>query len=281
LITRDRVLNLTPNPRATNLSGLENLVPQLIMAPDTTPETKAMIIALKKLGFSNRAVAEKLGTVSHATVGRVMDRYSSGLPLDQKAPRSGRPHKLTLQDVRYAALALARFKPHNAATLQRTCFPHISTPTLCRYLCQLGLRSYRRRKVPLLKYKQRKSRFGWVRTRLLWPQALWDDIVFSDEVRMELFGPDGSQYYWRYPNESPYDPRYTKKLVSHGGGSIFLWGCIMREGVGRLHCIDGIMNAANMSESFARHSLAPWQTTNSHHLTLPFNTTEIQSIRHG
>ncbi|KAG8723001.1 hypothetical protein FRC09_005136 [Ceratobasidium sp. 395] len=222
------------------------------MAPQTTPDIKAVILILKKLGLSNRDISDKLGeinfSVSQTTVGRVANKYSDGRPLDEKAPRSHPPSKLTPKDAKYAALLLARGKAANATALQRAYFPHVSARTLRRYLKKLGMRCYRRRKVPLLKLSHRRARRAWARARLLWPQAAWDDIIFSDETRIELFGPDGSKYYWRYPGQSPYDPRFTKKIVAHGGGGMFVWGCITREGVGRLYRIQGTLTAAKYTE---------------------------------
>ncbi|KAB5588014.1 Transposable element Tcb2 transposase [Ceratobasidium theobromae] len=189
-------------PSATYLSTFYTAY----MPPNTTSETKAQILILKKFGHSDRAIAQALGNVHYSTVNRIARAYANGRPTTEKAPRSGRPRILTPKDVRFAALALTRSKPATAAAIKRTFFPHSSIPTLRRYLRKLGLRSFRRRRVPLLKWKHRKARLGWSRNRLLWTQAQWDDIVFSDETRIELFGPDGANTYWRYPHQSPFDP---------------------------------------------------------------------------
>jgi hypothetical protein len=246
------------------------------MAKWTTPETKAKILALNKVGLTNREIALSLKPhvdVDPSTVGRIIKKYAETPELVTEKPHiPGRPPKLSLKDVRFAALALTRAKRQGPRNIQRSYFPHISTPTLRRYLRQIGLNSYRRRKVPLLKYKQRKARFAWARMRLLWPQALWDDTIFSDEARIGLFGSDGPQYFWKYSHESSYDPRFTQKTVSHEGGGIFVWGCIMREGVGRLHLIDGTLTAAKYVEilrtsffgTLSDNKLSPFDITFQH-----------------
>ncbi|KAB5587559.1 hypothetical protein CTheo_9002 [Ceratobasidium theobromae] len=215
----------------------------------TTSELKAQIVVLKKQGYSNRAVASTLGSVSQATVGRIWTKYGlTDRPFTERAPIPGRPHKLTFKEVRFAALALLRNKPATAATVKQLYFPHICASTLCRYLKRLGLRAYRRRRVPFLNQRHKKARRTWSHLWLFWLQSCWDDIVFSDEVRIELFGADSGQYYWRFPKQSPYDPRFTKKTISHGGGGIFVWGCITHEGVGRLYHIDGTLTAVKYIE---------------------------------
>jgi len=40
------------------------------------------------------------------------------------------------------------------------------------------------------------------------------------------------------------DPHFMKKTVKHEGGNVMVWGCITREGMGRLYCIEGIMNSS-------------------------------------
>ncbi|KAB5588253.1 Transposable element Tcb2 transposase [Ceratobasidium theobromae] len=181
------------------------------MAPNTSSDTKSKTILLKSMDYSDRAVAELLGNVHSSTISCIANRYANGRPVTEKTPRSGHPRTLTPSDVRFAALALTRLKPATAQAIKRAYFPHVSTPTIRRYLRLLGLRSYRRRRVPLLTRKHRKARFGWCQARLLWTQAQWDDIIFSDEARLKVFGSDGPEYYWKYPNQSPYDPRFTKK----------------------------------------------------------------------
>ncbi|QRV81041.1 Transposable element Tcb2 transposase [Ceratobasidium sp. AG-Ba] len=180
------------------------------MAPHTTAVTKAFIIALKKMGLSDREVARRVTTklqeVSHTTVANVMRNCKKGLPINQEAPRSGRPNKLTLQDAHYAVICIHRSRYPNAAHVQRTSFPQISARTLQQYLHRNGLRAYHSRKVPMLKDEAQLVRFRWARERLFWSQARWDDTIFSDESRIELFGPNGPPVHWRRPEESAYNP---------------------------------------------------------------------------
>ena len=65
-------------------------------------------------------------------------------------------------------------------------------------------------------------------------------MIFSDESKFMLFKSDGHQYAWFRPGQA-LDPRFTKKIVKHGGGNIMVWGCISSKGVGRLHWIEGII----------------------------------------
>jgi hypothetical protein len=49
-------------------------------------------------------------------------------------------------------------------------------------------------------------------------------ILWSDETKIELFGLNAMQHVWRKLG--------TIRMVKHGGGSIMLWGCFQRQGLG-------------------------------------------------
>jgi hypothetical protein len=59
--------------------------------------------------------------------------------------------------------------------------------------------------------------------------------------KFNVFGSDGWDWCWREPGHAN-DPTYVKKRVKHGNGSVMVWGCITRHGVGELHWMDGIMD---------------------------------------
>ena len=46
---------------------------------------------------------------------------------------------------------------------------------------------------------------------------------------------------WRTPDED-FDPKCTVPTVKHGGGSVMVWSCFTRRGVGKLYVLDRIMD---------------------------------------
>ena len=46
---------------------------------------------------------------------------------------------------------------------------------------------------------------------------------------------------WRTPREG-FDPKCTALTVKHAGGSVMVWGCFTRRGVGKLSVLDRIMD---------------------------------------
>lgn len=83
----------------------------------------------------------------------------------------------------------------------------------------------------------------------------WDDqwlqVVFSDEKKWNLDGPDGWKCYW-------HDLRKEKEVFSKrqfGGASIMTWGCFSFNGVGSLAFISGKMNSVAYKEVLEDHLL--------------------------
>jgi hypothetical protein len=74
-----------------------------------------------------------------------------------------------------------------------------------------------------------------------WGEEEWGHVIFSAESNFHLFGSDGVQYCHRYYGDS-INQLFTQKTVKHGGGKVIVWECINKNGVGRLHSVDGIMD---------------------------------------
>lgn len=212
----------------------------------TSAVTKAQIVDMWDRGVRPRDIATQVN-VACCTVYRIQRRYGESKDFYTVAPKSGRPRKFTRSDAIYAARLLTRGKAQNASELARRYFPEVSAETIRVRLAEVGLYAYARRKVPLLTKKQRWRRLYWAK-KLIRRLLKWADrIIFSDESRFQLFGSDGRRYCYRKPGQA-LDPRFTDKRVKHGGGNIMVWGCITRNGVGRLVRINGTMRAQYYTE---------------------------------
>ncbi|OQR88375.1 hypothetical protein ACHHYP_20303 [Achlya hypogyna] len=79
---------------------------------------------------------------------------------------------------------------------------------------------YKKRKgTPLLTSYHKDARKMWARQQVNCRRN-WDDIIFSDEKKFNLDGPNGWQYYWHHL-------RHDEQLFSrrqNGGGSVMVWG---------------------------------------------------------
>ena len=202
-------------------------------------------MVLRAEGWTLREIAETVGR-DPSTVSRIAQEYSKRPDFYSVKPKPGRPRKMMDTDVRYCARALAKVEVKTAADVQRKIFPHVSSQTIRRELANYGLLAYRRRTKPLLTAAHIRKRLSWAQERKDWSVLDWERVWFSDESKFNLVGSDGIQWCYRRPHEA-FDPRYVRKVVKHGGGNIMVWGVITPEGVGRLHRVEGNMDAVQFT----------------------------------
>ena len=86
-----------------------------------------------------------------------------------------------------------------------------------------------------------EKQLEWAKAHVNWTRGNWKSVLFSDESKFNIFGSDGHGWCWRRSGEE-LDPRYTKKVVKHGGGSIMVWGYITATGPGWICRIEGTMD---------------------------------------
>uniref|UniRef100_A0A8C6TYF3 Transposase n=1 Tax=Neogobius melanostomus TaxID=47308 RepID=A0A8C6TYF3_9GOBI len=88
-----------------------------------------------------------------------------------------------------------------------------------------------------------KARLKFANDHLDDPEESWEKVLWSDETKIELFGPNAKRYVWSKPNTA-HRPECTIPSVKYGGGSIMLWGCFSSAGTGKIVRIVGKMDGA-------------------------------------
>ena len=103
---------------------------------------------------------------------------------------------------------------------------------------------------PPLTEKHKETRLAWAKERMTW-SAQWDKIVFSDEKKWNLDGPDGFRYYW---HDLRKEPKYCSKRQS-GGGSVMIWGAFGSKGKSKLAFINTTINSEGYCDILQSHLL--------------------------
>lgn len=158
-----------------------------------SPSKRAQLIALKKMGYSDRAVAKELRGIHYTTVNHIWRDYRNGRDIFKPKHSSGRLKKLSAADCHWARLLLARGLSKTAADLQRNYFLHVSVDTICRRLRDYGLRAFQRRRRPQLSSKARRVRLRWALVFLSWNNTDWIYVVFSDKSKFMVFDVSGQK----------------------------------------------------------------------------------------
>ncbi|CAJ0965612.1 unnamed protein product [Ranitomeya imitator] len=99
-----------------------------------------------------------------------------------------------------------------------------------------------------------RARLKFAREHLDDPEEFWENVLWSDETKLELFGRNTTCRVWRKKNTELH-PSNTIPTVKHGGGNIMLWGCFSAKGPGRLIRVHERMNGAMYREILSANLL--------------------------
>ena len=84
----------------------------------------------------------------------------------------------------------------------------------------------------------------WVKEKVSWTLGKWITIIFSDQEKFNLDGPDGIQCYW-------HDLRKEEQVFSKspfGGGFAMIWGTFSANGKAESVVMKGRQNAQKYVE---------------------------------
>ena len=193
-------------------------------------------------GDSEREIARKV-LIPRTSIHHMIQKYKSTKCIGNIIGR-GRKRKTITHTDRLIQRKIKANRPEPAAAvkaeLETSLNIVISESTVRRRLHEAGLYDRVARKNPYVNKINRGKRFEYARIHRDKPLGYWNDVIWSDESKFNLFGLDGKVMVWRTTTEE-LDPKCTVPTVEHGGGNVKCWGCFSSYGVGNLVFIDGNM----------------------------------------
>jgi transposase len=202
-------------------------------------EERYKIVQLKAQKKSNREIARLLGR-SDTVVGSFLND-----PLEyDRIKRKGRPEKVSMKEKRLLFYK-ARSGKFSSTKLKAQLNCQISARRIRQILADDdNLRYVKKKGTPTLTRAHKVARVEWCEDKIFFREK-WNVVIFSDEKKFNLDGPDGWKYYW-------HDLRNEKQIFSrrqNGGGGVMVWGAFMADGTCALRFLQGKQNAKKYCET--------------------------------
>lgn len=143
----------------------------------------------------------------------------------------------------------------------------VSVDTCKRALKRMGYGFYTAKEKPLLTSLQKKKRLRFAKDHENWTLDQWREIIWSDESKFEVTVGDERKKVVRNKDEAFHNDCIKRKVKFPA--SVMIWGCMSAQGLGRLHFVEGTVNAVEY-QNILQTSLLPSIPSLKHHNTYTF-----------
>ena len=173
----------------------------------------------------NRSKSAVSKYLNHTNFGK------SGVPL-------GRPRVISEIIYRRIKREISKAKVVSCASIARRITLRASKWTIARELKRRQVIWRKMKARPHWKPRHLAARAEFARKFRTWDRE-WKNVLFSDEKKFNLDGPDGFKHYWHALGTE--FKSYSKR--QGGGGSVMVWGCFGIGGKLQLQILRGRMTA--------------------------------------
>ncbi|KAK3544229.1 hypothetical protein QTP86_008324 [Hemibagrus guttatus] len=165
---------------------------------ELSKDTRNKIVDLHQAGKTESAIGKQLG-VKKSTVGAILRKWKTYKTTDN-LPRSGAPRKISPRGVKMITSKNPRTTWGDLVNDLQRAGTKVTKATISNTLRHQGLKSCSARRVPLLKPVHVRARLKSAREHLDDPEEDWENVIWSDETKIELFGKNSTCRVWRRKN---------------------------------------------------------------------------------
>ena len=181
------------------------------------------IVALHEDGQGYKKIANTL-KLSCSIVAKIIQHFKSA-GSTQNMPQVGHPKKLNARADHYIQMFSLKDRRRSTvsivAEIEEVGGKPVSAQTICRTLHQIGVHGCHPRRKPLLKTIHKKASKQFTKDMSTKHIDYWNHVLWSDEMKINLFGSDGFKHVWRQPGEE-YKDKCVMPTVKHGGGNVMV-----------------------------------------------------------
>jgi len=162
-------------------------------------------------------------------------------------PRSGRPAKISPRTAVKLVRDVSKDPKLTSKDLQASLAAadvDVHASTIRKKLNSFGINGRSARRKPLLSKKNIAARLKFAMDHLDETDDFWNNVLWTDESKVELFGRNHKRFVWRKKNSADAHKNLVP-TVKHGGGSVMVWGCFAASGPGRLEIVEGKMDSTS------------------------------------
>lgn len=213
------------------------------MGKQTSTDVRELVLKLRNEGKTFREIGSIINR-SHNTVKKIVDKYEKFGRIEN-CPGAGRKKILNEAEIRSIVRDVKKNPFKSAVKISQevsfTSGTKVSASTIRRALHANGLHGRFPRKKPLISAVNQKKRRDYAKRHENKDVSFWNNIIFTDESKFEVFGQKKPVKVWRTKNNE-YADQNLITTVKHGGGSVMVWGCMAASGVGNLVFIESTRN---------------------------------------
>ena len=173
----------------------------MVKTKEHSLQLREKIIDFYKNGEGYKKISRRLN-VSRKTIRSIIVKFKKTNTV-ATLPGRGRKSKISNKTARYLKMEVKRNPRVKPKTLQDSLLKsgvEVSVETIRRSLRKEGVNGRIPRRTPLLKKRHKTARLKFARGHVDKPAIFWDKILWTDETKIELFGPMDQRYVWRQPN---------------------------------------------------------------------------------
>ena len=175
------------------------------MAPygkELSEDLKRRIVALHEDGQGYK-MANTL-KLSCSTLAKIIQRFKRAGSMRNR-PRVGRPKKLSARAERNIQMLSLKDRRRSAVSIATEIKEDggqpVSAQTIRRILHEIGVHGCHPKRKPLLKTIHKKARKQFAEDMSTKHMDHWNHVLWSDEMKFNLFGSDGLKQAWQRPGE--------------------------------------------------------------------------------